>query len=120
MGQATQWLGDKAKGKAAVNHIFHTIDRQPLIDAYDGQLFPESPIGPWGNDRLGLQPSDVKGQIEYRDVAFRYPSRPEQDVFTKFSLLIPPNKTVAFCGPSGSGKSTTIGLLQRFYDPTSD
>lgn len=57
------------------------------------------------------------GDIEFRDVHFRYPSRPTLRILRKFSLNCAPNSTTALVGPSGSGKSTTIALLQRFYDP---
>jgi len=100
--QASQWSGDKAKGQKALNHIFHTLDRTPEIDAYDegGQKLPA-----------------VRGEIVYSHVVFSYPSRPDIPIFTDFDLTIEPNTTVAFVGPSGSGKSTTISLLQRFYNP---
>jgi len=54
-----------------------------------------------------------------KNVAFKYPARPDVPVFTDFDLVIPANSTVAFVGPSGSGKSTTVALLQRFYDVNS-
>jgi ABC-type multidrug transport system fused ATPase/permease subunit len=61
-------------------------------------------------------PKPVKifaGQIEYRDVTFRYQ---EDDVLKKVNLTIPIGKTVALVGQSGSGKSTFVDLLPRFYD----
>merc|ERR1711988_1375040 len=87
-----------------MRHIFHTLDREPLIDAY--QVDGEKPVR-------------VTGEITFHHVAFRYPARPDVPVFKDFDLVIPANTTVAFVGPSGSGKSTTVALLQRFYDPDS-
>jgi ATP-binding cassette subfamily B protein len=55
-------------------------------------------------------------RVEFRDVEFRYPSRPEQAALTNFSLRIEPGETVALVGASGAGKSTTLQLLLRFYD----
>lgn len=67
----------------------------------------------------GLKPSSVKGDLEFRNVSFVYPTRAESKVFNRFSLKIEAGKTVALVGPSGGGKSTTVSLIERFYDPTS-
>ena len=57
------------------------------------------------------------GQIEFRNVWFRYPTRLEEWVFRGLNLTIEPNDTIAIVGESGSGKSTFINLVMRFYDP---
>lgn len=60
----------------------------------------------------------VKGNIELRDVAFSYPSRPDTLVFQNFNLTIQAAKSIAIVGSSGCGKSTLVALIERFYDPT--
>uniref|UniRef100_A0A6N2LBD6 Uncharacterized protein n=1 Tax=Salix viminalis TaxID=40686 RepID=A0A6N2LBD6_SALVM len=60
---------------------------------------------------------NFRGEVEFRQVKFAYPSRPESIIFEDFCLQIPAGKSVALVGGSGSGKSTAIALLQRFYDP---
>ncbi|CAN7006745.1 unnamed protein product [Brassica oleracea var. botrytis] len=60
-----------------------------------------------------------KGDIELRHVSFKYPSRPDVQIFRDLCLSIRAGKTVALVGESGSGKSTVIALLQRLYDPDS-
>ena len=60
---------------------------------------------------------NVLGEVEFKEVEFAYPSRPESIIFKDFCLKIPAGKAVALVGSSGSGKSTVISLLQRFYDP---
>ncbi|XP_034915408.1 ABC transporter B family member 15 [Populus alba] len=60
---------------------------------------------------------NFRGEVEFRQVKFAYPSRPESIIFEAFCLQIPAGKGVALVGGSGSGKSTAIALLQRFYDP---
>lgn len=65
---------------------------------------------------LGETLDSVKGEIEFHNVHFAYPSRLEVDVFQGFSLKVPAGKTVALVGTSGGGKSTTVHLLERFYD----
>lgn len=61
-------------------------------------------------------PETFKGEIEFKDVWFRYPSRPKQWVFKGLSLKIYPKDRIAIVGESGQGKSTFINLLMRFYD----
>jgi ABC-type multidrug transport system fused ATPase/permease subunit len=59
----------------------------------------------------------VEGNVEFKDVAFTYPSRKEIQVLKNINLTAKKGETIAIVGPSGSGKSTLIGLLLRFYDP---
>jgi ATP-binding cassette subfamily B protein len=60
----------------------------------------------------------LRGQIELRDVRFRYPGV-SQDALTGVSLTIAPGETVALVGQTGAGKSTLVKLIARFYDVTS-
>uniref|UniRef100_K3WTD5 Bile salt export pump n=1 Tax=Globisporangium ultimum (strain ATCC 200006 / CBS 805.95 / DAOM BR144) TaxID=431595 RepID=K3WTD5_GLOUD len=75
----------------------------------------ELPIDSFGEG--GLKPSKVAGKLEFKNVAFRYPTRPDVVVLKNYNLTIEPGQTVAFCGQSGGGKSTCISLIERFYDP---
>ncbi|KAJ4722938.1 ABC transporter B family protein [Melia azedarach] len=58
----------------------------------------------------------MKGRIEFQNVKFNYPLRPEVTVLNNFSLQIEPGLKVALVGPSGAGKSSVLALLLRFYD----
>jgi ATP-binding cassette subfamily B protein len=62
-------------------------------------------------------PAEVRGEIEFRGVRFRYPGT-ERDVLDGLSFHVRPGETAAIVGPTGSGKSTVIALLSRLYDPT--
>jgi ATP-binding cassette subfamily B (MDR/TAP) protein 1 len=102
--QLPQTLSSVTGACGAAYSIFGVIDRVPEIDS---------------DSKEGLKLTDVKGQIEFDHVMFKYPTRPELTILKDFSLKVEPGKTIAFVGPSGSGKSTSIQLLQRFYDPLS-
>ena len=60
----------------------------------------------------------MKGEIEFKNLSFNYPSRPGIKVLENLSFKIPAGSKVAFVGESGCGKSTTIQLIERFYDPS--
>jgi subfamily B ATP-binding cassette protein MsbA len=61
--------------------------------------------------------SQLKGEIEFRDVSFEYQSG--QPVLSRINLHIAPGEKVAIVGATGAGKSTLISLVPRLYDPSS-
>ncbi|KAK4433214.1 ABC transporter B family member 19 [Sesamum alatum] len=81
--------------------VFQTLDRQTEIE-------PDSP--------KQSPHKSIKGEIEFRNVHFSYPSRAEVTVLDNFSLKIEVGSKVALVGPSGAGKSSVLALLLRFYD----
>ncbi|NXS16216.1 MDR1 protein, partial [Mystacornis crossleyi] len=58
-----------------------------------------------------------EGNIEFRNVHFVYPTRPEAQVLQGLNVKVNKGQTLALVGSSGCGKSTSIQLLERFYDP---
>ncbi|KAK9105034.1 hypothetical protein Scep_021878 [Stephania cephalantha] len=102
LGQSFSNLGAFSKGKAAGYKLMEVIKQKPSIiqDHADGKCLAE-----------------VNGNIEFKDVTFSYPSRPDVIIFGDFSIFFPAGKTVAVVGGSGSGKSTVVSLIERFYDP---
>ena len=69
-------------------------------------------------DRKGKALAFVRGEIEFKDIHFSYPSRPDTPILQGLDLKVRAGKTVGLVGGSGSGKSTIISLLERFYEPT--
>lgn len=65
----------------------------------------------------GKNITEVVGKIEFKNVWFRYPTRPEEFVLRGLDLVINPRESVALVGESGCGKSTFVNLMMRFYDP---
>lgn len=59
------------------------------------------------------------GEIEWRDIHFTYPKRPDMEVLKGISIKVKPGEKIALAGQSGSGKSTIMSLLLRFYQPNS-
>ena len=68
-----------------------------------------------GEDELFVE--RVRGEVEFRNVTFRYPSRREIKVLKEIDLHAAQGQRLALVGPSGAGKSTLIALLLRFFEP---
>ncbi|HND21971.1 MAG TPA: ATP-binding cassette domain-containing protein, partial [Acidobacteriota bacterium] len=62
------------------------------------------------------QVSPVQGFVEFRDVTFAYPTRPDVTVLQNLTITANSGEIIALVGPSGAGKTTVISLLPRFFD----
>lgn len=91
-----------SKARNAANELRKLWDRKPTID-------------PWSPD--GEKVDHIEGHVEFRDVHFRYPTRPDVPVLRGLNITVKPGQYIALVGASGCGKSTTIALMERFYDP---
>ncbi|XP_025895226.1 phosphatidylcholine translocator ABCB4-like isoform X1 [Nothoprocta perdicaria] len=102
IGQTAPSIEAFANARGAAYAIFNIIDNEPQIDSYS---------------EVGHKPDHIKGDLEFQNVCFNYPSRPDVKVLKGLNLKVNCGQTVALVGGSGCGKSTTVQLIQRFYDP---
>jgi len=100
VGSLGSLWGDLMAGIGASHRVFEIIEREPAF-----------------NDE-GFTLPNVQGAIEFRDVGFSYPTRPDAKVIDHLSFKIASGQIIALVGSSGGGKSTIASLLPRFYDPT--
>nr|XP_016929348.1 ATP-dependent translocase ABCB1 [Drosophila suzukii] len=102
IGMAAPYIEAFGIAKGACAKVFHIIEQIPIINPIDA-----------GGKKL----NEPLTTIEFKDVEFQYPTRPEIPILNRLNLEIHRGQTVALVGPSGCGKSTCIQLIQRFYDP---
>nr|XP_003475021.2 multidrug resistance protein 1-like [Cavia porcellus] len=103
VGQASPNIQAFANARGAAYEIFRIIDNEPHIDSFS---------------TTGHKPDNIKGNLEFKNIHFSYPSRKEVKILKGLNLKVQSGQTVALVGNSGCGKSTTVQLLQRLYDPT--
>ncbi|EPQ11494.1 ATP-binding cassette sub-family B member 5 [Myotis brandtii] len=102
IGETLALAPEYSRAKSGAAHLFALLEKKPTIESYSQE---------------GKKPDICEGNIEFREVSFFYPCRPDVLILRGLSLSIEKGKTVAFVGSSGCGKSTSVQLLQRFYDP---
>ena len=104
-GQLAGAFFQLAQAKGGADRIFELLRLQPQLANTGGGLMPED--------------ARCRGEIHFQDVGFAYPTREDVKVLEAFSLHVSENTTTALVGSSGCGKSTVLGLLLRFYHPSS-
>nr|AAI54557.1 Zgc:172149 protein [Danio rerio] len=102
LGQTSPNIQTFSSARGAAHKVFQIIDHEPKINSFSEE---------------GYKLDVVKGNIEFKNINFRYPSRDDVKVLNGMNLKVMSGQTIALVGSSGCGKSTTIQLLQRFYDP---
>jgi len=106
VGGSTTMLGEiwgsLQQAAGATERIIELLETEPEITS------PANPLA---------FPGEVTGRIEFSDVTFSYPSRPESNALEAFDLKIQPGESIALVGPSGAGKTTVFQLLLSFYRP---
>ena len=103
-GALSEVVGDLQRAAGATERLMELKHLKPTIIA------PENPLP---------LPVHLKGEINFSDITFHYPSRPEHAALSNVSFTVSPGEKVALVGHSGAGKTTVFQLLLRFYDPLS-
>ncbi|CAF1152042.1 unnamed protein product [Adineta steineri] len=102
--KVVQMLAQRMGASLAAAHAFFDLfDRIPTID---------------NGSNKGQELTNFRGETEFDQVKFVYPSRPTVLVLNKLQLSIRSGQRIALVGASGCGKSTIVQLLERFYDVT--
>ncbi|KAH9260260.1 hypothetical protein BASA81_001429 [Batrachochytrium salamandrivorans] len=104
LGMMGPILGVLAQAKSGSSVLFKLIDRDPKL--VDGTLIVQDS-------------GEIRGEVEFRNVAFAYPTRKQTPALNGLSFVVKPGQTCSLTGESGCGKSSAIQLFMRFYDPDS-
>ncbi len=104
MGSLTEVWGEVMQAAGAADRLTDYLDAEADVTEADKPAKLKQP---------------VRGEIEFKNVSFAYPTRPDEPVLDEVSFAICPGERVAIVGASGTGKSTLFALLARFYDPVS-
>ena len=106
-GAATAEIyGDLQRAAGATSRLLQLLEAKPAILSGNASLVERSQT---------TEPTSAF--VEFADVSFSYPSRPNEQALQNISFIAKPGETIALVGPSGAGKSTIIQLMLRFYDP---
>lgn len=106
---SAQFFSLMTPGVRAIN-----LGRQAAVDIFEA-INREPDINPASEDGETL--NSFEGALDFDNIMFAYPSRPNDIIFNGLKLNVEPGTSVALVGPSGSGKSTVSKLLLRLYDP---
>ncbi|XP_050068940.1 ATP-binding cassette sub-family B member 10, mitochondrial [Anopheles maculipalpis] len=101
IGGLSNFYTELNKGVGSASRLWEIIDRKYTIPIEGGIEVIKPP----------------EGQIQFSNVVFHYPSRPDAPILDGVNLTIEPGTSTAVVGRSGSGKSTIASLMLRLYDP---
>jgi ATP-binding cassette subfamily B protein len=111
--QLARNFADVISLQANIERVTDLLDREPdIVDS------PEV-VEKYGDFMEPTQENweEIRGDIEFRDVSFRYPDG-QENVLEHFNLKISAGTNVAIVGETGAGKSTLVNLACRFFEPT--
>ena len=98
--QIAQAMTSIQTAAAALERVFEFMDEEEL---------------PIENNKLYLDKNNVKGNIEFDNVVFKYDGN-ETPTIKDFNAKVYPGQKIAIVGPTGAGKTTIVNLLMKFYD----
>jgi ATP-binding cassette subfamily B protein len=103
-GALSEVYGDFLRAAGASERLTELLEAEPDIRA------PANPKE---------LPDPARGELEFDNVTFHYPTRRDVSALEGFNLNVKPRERLALVGPSGAGKTTIFQLAERFYDPQS-
>ncbi|KAK0076229.1 hypothetical protein PV325_005731 [Microctonus aethiopoides] len=101
LAQMSLLFGTYVRGVSAGARIFEYLKMPPSPMMVNGK---------------NIDDVTLAGSVEFKNVTFNYPTRPDFIVLNDFNLNIPAGTSVGIVGSSGNGKSTVATLLERMYD----
>ena len=113
-----------AASLAAVTEVYGEVQRaagaaERIRELLATKADIESPMALSLEEASTAGPSNSEALIEFNDMSYAYPSRPNNYALEKLNLAVKAGESIALVGPSGAGKSTLFDLLLRFRDPQS-
>ena len=119
-GSIFTFAPDASKAMHASQELQGIVDSEPTMNNMS-----QNGLAPGGKAKKEKEkekenpprPNSSACRIQFENVAFTYPSRPNRPALDKLSITVQAGQTLALVGQSGSGKSTCISLLERFYEP---
>ena len=117
LGQTSQFIAKLIETKGAASRLFYLMERTPAIPTSsksDGRNHDNNRDSTYTNSNSNdaenpdavtpITLSSVQGAVDFNNVSFAYPTRPNSSVLQNFSFSISPNQTAAFVGASGAGQ----------------
>ena len=103
---------------AAVTEVYGEVQRAAgAAERIRELLATEAEIKSPKLESFNRESSNKQALIEFNDMSYAYPSRPNRNALEKLNLAVKAGESIALVGPSGAGKSTLFDLLLRFRDP---
>jgi ATP-binding cassette, subfamily B, multidrug efflux pump len=117
------------RGAASMSRLNYILEAEPNIQ--DASKFPGTRVDGTNGDgtaitasRAAAAASEIRGDIEFRDLTFRYPTTGDggqvKPILSDINLTVPAGTSLAVVGPTGSGKSTLAALIARLWDAPDD
>lgn len=101
LSQIAQAMTSLQSTAAASERVFEFLDEEEMADE--------------SNIKITLDKEKVKGNIEFKNVEFKYDGN-DIPTIKNFSAKAKAGEKVAIVGPTGAGKTTMVNLLMKFYD----
>lgn len=101
LSQIAQAMTSLQSTAAASERVFEFLDEKEMADE--------------SNIKITLDKEKVKGNIEFKNVEFKYDGN-DKPTIKNFSAKAKAGEKVAIVGPTGAGKTTMVNLLMKFYD----